>query len=121
VPDIVDAIVDLTETGSSLRIERAAHPGHGCSPDYTELIASKQAYEDPAKRAAMEDIALLLRGAESGPRQRAVKLQRPGRPACRRSTEMLPAMCSPTITATGQRKHETRSQTVVAQARASTR
>ncbi|HVV76633.1 MAG TPA: ATP phosphoribosyltransferase [Mycobacteriales bacterium] len=62
VPDIVDAIVDVTETGSSLR-------AHGLRiietllTSRTELIANPASYADPEKRAAMEDIALLLQGA----------------------------------------------------------
>jgi ATP phosphoribosyltransferase len=62
VPDIVDAIVDVTETGSSLR-------AHGLRiletllTSRTELVANPAAYADPDKRAAMEDIALLLQGA----------------------------------------------------------
>ena len=62
VPDIVDAIVDVTETGSSLR-------KHGLKvietllTSRTELIANAEAWADPERRAAMEDIALLLQGA----------------------------------------------------------
>src|SRR5215468_8020662 len=62
VPDIVDAIVDLTETGSSLH-KNGLRILETLLTSYTELIATREAYEDPAKRAAMEDIALLLRGA----------------------------------------------------------
>src|SRR5581483_1106057 len=62
VPDIVDAIVDLTETGSSLR-KNGLRILDTLLTSYTELIASAAAHEEPAKRAAMEDIALLLRGA----------------------------------------------------------
>src|SRR5437764_4087566 len=62
VPDIVDAIVDLTETGSSLR-KNGLRILETLLTSYTELIAAGQANADPEKRAAMEDIALLLRGA----------------------------------------------------------
>src|SRR5262249_23116673 len=62
VPDIVDAIVDLTETGSSLR-RNGLRILHTLLTSYTELIANHHAFADPAKRAAMEDVALLLRGA----------------------------------------------------------
>src|SRR5580700_857996 len=62
VPDIVDAIVDLTETGSSLR-KNGLRVLETLLTSYTELIASGPAFADPQKRAAMEDIALLLRGA----------------------------------------------------------
>src|SRR5919201_4817593 len=62
VPDIVDAIVDLTETGSSLR-KNGLRILDTLLTSYTELVACGTAYADPEKRAAMEDIALLLRGA----------------------------------------------------------
>jgi len=62
VPDIVDAIVDVTETGSSLR-RAGLKIIDTLLTSYTELVANRAAYEDPAKRAAMEDIQLLLRGA----------------------------------------------------------
>ena len=62
VPDIVDAIVDLTETGSSLR-KNGLRILETLLTSYTELIAAAPAFADEQKRAAMEDIALLLRGA----------------------------------------------------------
>jgi ATP phosphoribosyltransferase len=97
VPDIVDAIVDLTETGSSLR-KNGLRILETLLTSYTELIATREAYEDPAKRAAMEDIALLLRGAI---RARGSVLLKLNVTAEKLSgvTEMLPAMSSPTITA----------------------
>jgi 8-oxo-dGTP pyrophosphatase MutT (NUDIX family) len=80
VPDIVDAIVDLTETGSSLR-KNGLRILETLLTSYTELIASGPAYADPHKRAAMEDIALLLRGCHPGPRQRPAQAQRRRRQA----------------------------------------
>jgi ATP phosphoribosyltransferase len=62
VPDIVDAIVDVTETGTSLR-------KHGLKiidtllTSRTELITNAAAYADPEKNAAMQDVLLLLHGA----------------------------------------------------------
>jgi len=62
VPEIVDAIVDVTETGSTLR-------AHGMKVIETlltsdpVLVANREAAADPAKRAAMEDLVTLLRGA----------------------------------------------------------
>ena len=62
VPDIVDAIVDLTETGSSLR-RNGLRILDTLLTSYTELVANSAANGDAEKRGAMEDIALLLRGA----------------------------------------------------------
>jgi ATP phosphoribosyltransferase len=96
VPDIVDAIVDVTETGSSLR-------AHGLRiletllTSRTELIANPGAYADADKRAAMDDIALLLQGAIAARGQVLLKLN----VAAAQLDEVLavlPAMTSPTVT-----------------------
>jgi ATP phosphoribosyltransferase len=96
VPDIVDAIVDLTETGSSLR-KNGLRILDTLLTSYTELIANPAAFADPAKRAAMEDVALLLRGAI---RARGNVLLKLNVDAAKLAsvTEILPAMSSPTIT-----------------------
>ncbi len=96
VPDIVDAIVDLTETGSSLR-KNGLRILDTLLTSYTELIASAAAHEEPAKRAAMEDIALLLRGAIQARGNVLLKLNVPADKLVA-VTEMLPALSSPTIT-----------------------
>jgi ATP phosphoribosyltransferase len=96
VPDIVDAIVDVTETGSSLR-------AHGLRiletllTSRTELVANKQSYADAEKRAAMEDIALLLQGAIRARGQVLLKLNVDGGDL-RAVLALLPAMASPTVT-----------------------
>src|SRR5262249_36479621 len=97
VPDIVDAIVDLTETGSSLR-KNGLRILDTLLTSYTELVACPPAYADAEKRAAMEDIALLLRGAIRARENVLLKLNVPAAKLAA-VTEMLPAMSSPTITA----------------------
>ncbi len=97
VPDIVDAIVDVTETGSSLRAS-GLRILEILLTSYTELVANMAAYEDPGKRAAMEDISLLLSGAIRARGNVLLKLNVPGSRLAA-VTEMLPAMSSPTITA----------------------
>ena len=96
VPDIVDAIVDLTETGSSLR-KNGLRILDTLLTSYTELIANPAAYEDPEKRAAMEDVLLLLRGAIQARGNVLVKLNVAAAELAA-VTEILPAMSSPTIT-----------------------
>ena len=97
VPDIVDAIVDLTETGSSLR-KNGLRILDTLLTSYTELVACPASATDPDKRAAMEDIALLLRGAIQARGNVLLKLNVPaGKLAA--VTAMLPAMSSPTVTA----------------------
>ena len=96
MPDIVDAIVDLTETGSSLR-KNGLRVLDTLLTSYTELIAAGPAFADAEKRAAMEDIALLLRGAIQARGNVLLKLNvTADRLAA--VTDMLPALSSPTIT-----------------------
>jgi len=97
VPDIVDAIVDLTETGSSLR-RNGLRVLDTLLTSYTELVANTEAFADADKRAAMEDIALLLRGAIRARGNVLLKLNVPTA-RLQAVTNMLPAMSSPTITA----------------------
>ncbi len=96
VPDIVDAVVDLTETGSSLR-KNGLRILDTLLTSYTELIANPAAHADEAKRTVMEDVALLLQGAIRARGQVLVKLNVP---AARLDDVLavLPAMSSPTVT-----------------------
>ena len=96
VPDIVDAIVDLTETGSSLR-RNGLKILHTLLTSYTELVANHDSYANEQKRAAMEDVALLLRGAIAARGHVLVKLN-VAAADLDAVAEMLPAMSSPTIT-----------------------
>ena len=97
VPDIVDAIVDLTETGSSLR-KNGLRILDTLLTSYTELITNTAAYADADKRAAMEDVLLLLRGVIRARGNVLLKLNvAAGQLAA--VTAMLPAMSSPTVTA----------------------
>lgn len=62
VPDLVDAIVDLTETGNSLRANKLRIVDTLLETN-TVLVANKRAWEEPVKRAKIESIALLLQAA----------------------------------------------------------
>jgi len=59
---LVDAIVELTETGSSLRANKLVEIATLCEST-TQFIANKNAYKNSWKKSKMEQIALLLRGA----------------------------------------------------------
>ncbi len=59
---LVDAIVELTETGTSLRANKLVEIATICESQ-TQFIANKEAYKDNWKRAKMEQITLLLKGA----------------------------------------------------------
>jgi ATP phosphoribosyltransferase len=97
VPDIVDAIVDLTETGSSLR-KNGLRILETILTSYTEFVACSAAYADPAKRTAMEDITLLLSGAIRARGNVLLKLN-VAADKLDAVAAMLPAMSSPTVTA----------------------
>ena len=62
VPELVDAIVDLTETGSSLRANKLRIVDVLMETN-TVLIANKSTWEDQQKRAKIENIALMLSAA----------------------------------------------------------
>jgi ATP phosphoribosyltransferase len=96
VPDIVDAIVDLTETGSSLR-KNGLRILDTLLTSYTELVANREAYEDPQKRVAMEDIALLLQGVIRARGKVLLKLN-VANGDLRQVLDIMPAMSSPTVT-----------------------
>lgn len=61
VPDIVDCVVDITETGSALRAA-GLKIIDTILVSYTELVANPSAFEDSEKRHAMEQIMTLLQG-----------------------------------------------------------
>lgn len=76
VPDIVDAIVDLTETGSSLRASKLRIIDMILETN-TKLIANKQAWADPWKRQKIENMAMLLQGALEAEGRVGLKLNVP--------------------------------------------
>ncbi|MCU1587170.1 MAG: phosphoribosyltransferase, partial [Frankiales bacterium] len=94
---IVDAIVDLTETGSSLR-KAGLKVIATLLTSRTELIANRESWEDPTKRAAMEDIVVLVQGALRARGHVLLKLNVPAAQLEAVIAE-LPAMASPTIMA----------------------
>jgi len=95
VPYLADAIVEGTETGSTLR-------AHGLRivdtvlESTTRLIANHDAYRDPWKREKMENIALMLRGALGAEGMVGLKMNVP-KANLHEVVAMLPAMKNPTI------------------------
>lgn len=61
-PVLADAIVEVTETGSSLRANKLKIIDTVMESN-TQLIANRAAWEDPWKRGKLEDLKLLLEGA----------------------------------------------------------
>lgn len=62
VPDLVDAIVDVTETGSSLRANKLRVVDELLS-SFPHFYASKDAFADDWKRAKMERMVMMIKGA----------------------------------------------------------
>ncbi len=62
VPDLVDAIVDITETGSSLRANNLRVVAT-LLESYPQLIANSAALQDPWKKGKLASLVLLLKGA----------------------------------------------------------
>ncbi len=95
VPEIVDAIVDITETGSTLR-------AHGMKVIETlmtsepVLVANRDAAADPVKRRAMDDITTLLLSALRAEGRVLIKMN-VGEADLQQVLDVVPAMKSPTV------------------------
>ncbi len=94
-PDLVDAIVEITETGSSLRANKLRIVDEVLLTT-PRLIANRRGYEDPWKRRKIESIALLLKGAIEAEGRAGLKLNCP-RERLKDVLAVLPAMKKPTI------------------------
>jgi len=95
VPDIVDAIVDLTETGSAIRAA-GLRIIDTMLVSYTELIASPAAYADPDKAHAMRQIHTLLEGVLEARGKVLVKLNVQAA-ELDSVIDLLPSMKAPTV------------------------
>ncbi|MGE9296287.1 MAG: ATP phosphoribosyltransferase [Puniceicoccales bacterium] len=73
VPDMVDAIVDLTETGNSIRANKLRIVDVLLETN-TKLIANKEAWANPEKRKKIESIALLIQSALEAEKKVGLKL-----------------------------------------------
>jgi len=95
VPDIVDAVVEVTESGTSLR-RSGLKIIETLLESETVLIANRDAASDRAKRQAMADIEMLLLGAMDARGRVLVKMNVPAS-QLDAVLEILPAMKAPTI------------------------
>jgi ATP phosphoribosyltransferase len=95
IPEIADAVVEITETGRALRaaglkiIETIV-------VSYTELIANPASHADPEKRKAMEQLMTLLSGALEARGRVLVKLN-VDESNLSTVIDLLPALKSPTV------------------------
>ncbi len=95
VPELADAIVDITETGSSIKANKL-RVVDTLLETTTVLIANKASWADKAKRAKIEQVALMLRGALDAQHMVGLKFNLP-RTALAAVTAALPALRNPTI------------------------
>ncbi len=94
-PELVDAIVEVTETGSSLRANklRVVDVLLTTTP---RLIVNKTSWQDPWKRRKVENIAMLLKGALEAEGQVGLKLNCP-QEKVEQISGILPALKKPTV------------------------
>ena len=98
-PELVDAIVELTETGSSLRANQLRIVDTVLTST-TRLIANKTAWADAGKRAKIEQLALLLSGALNAENKVLLKMNaKKGDVAA--ISRVLPALHAPTVNPLG--------------------
>jgi ATP phosphoribosyltransferase len=95
VPELVDAIVDITETGSSLRANNLRIIDV-LMESYPQLIANKTVWKNPVARKKIESIAMLLTGALQARDRVGLKMNVPEKQLSK-ILEALPALRNPTI------------------------
>ena len=95
IPDIADAVVEITETGRALRAA-GLRILDTILVSFTELVANKAAYDDPDKRHAMHQLHTLLVGTLEARGRVLVKLNVAGGDLDA-VLKILPAMKSPTV------------------------
>lgn len=94
-PELVDAIVEITETGSSLRANNLRIVDTVLEST-TRLIANRQSWKDPWKRSKIEQIAMLLQGALAAESKVLIKLN-VGKANLDQVTRLLPGLHAPTV------------------------
>ncbi|MCM8761028.1 MAG: ATP phosphoribosyltransferase, partial [Candidatus Omnitrophica bacterium] len=91
----VDAIVEVTETGSSLRANKLREVCTVCEST-TQLIANRASWLNPWKRSKIENLAMLLKGAILAEEKVGLKMN-VARRDLKSVLAILPAMKKPTI------------------------
>ncbi|CAN5729682.1 ATP phosphoribosyltransferase [soil metagenome] len=95
IPDIADAVVEITETGRALRAANLRIL-ETILVSFTELVANPAAYADPVKAHAMRQLNTLLQGALEARGKVLVKLN-VGEADLEGVIAILPAMKAPTV------------------------
>lgn len=100
VPDLVDAIVDITETGSSLRANKLRIVDT-LMESFPQFIANRDSARDPWKRAKMERMLLLLQGALAARDRVGLKMNVPEN-KLQEILSALPSLRLPTVSRLSQ-------------------
>jgi ATP phosphoribosyltransferase len=95
VEGLVDAIVEVTETGTTIRANKLKII-HELMKTNTKLIANRQAWEDPWKRQKIEQIRMLLNGSLEAMGKVGLKMN-VSRENLGRLVVVLPSLKAPTI------------------------
>lgn len=96
-PELVDAIVEITETGSSLRANNLRIV-ETVQESTTRLIANKAAWTDPWKKQKINQLALLLNGALTAESRVLIKMN-VNKKDLEAVTDLLPSLHAPTVSA----------------------
>jgi ATP phosphoribosyltransferase len=94
-PLLADAIIEVTETGASLRANNLRIIDTILESE-TVLIANRSAWKDEWKRQKMENITMLLKGALVAEEKVGLKMNVP-RAKLGKITKILPSLHTPTI------------------------
>lgn len=95
VPELVDAIVDVTETGSSLRANKLRIIDT-LMESFPQFVANKNAYKDEWKRQKLERIGMLLKAAQAARDVVGLKMNVPSEDLDK-LLDKLPALRNPTV------------------------
>ncbi|HBC92500.1 MAG TPA: ATP phosphoribosyltransferase [Pelotomaculum sp.] len=95
VPHLVDAIADITETGSSIKANNLRIIATVLQST-TKLHANRNAWKDPWKKEKLQNLSVLLQGALRARSKVGLKMNVPGDKLAN-ILEVLPAMKQPTI------------------------
>jgi len=95
VSGLADAIVEVTETGSTIRAH-GLRIIHEMMTSCTQLIANREAHKDPWKKEKLDQIVLLLKGALRAEKMVGLKMNVPAK-KLERVIRMLPSLNAPTV------------------------
>jgi ATP phosphoribosyltransferase len=95
VSGLADAVVEVTETGSTIKAH-GLRIIHELMQTNTQVIANRDAYQDSWKKAKMEEIVLLLKGALRAENMVGLKMNVPTR-KMEKIIALLPSLNAPTV------------------------